>query len=130
MKKQNKNPEIPEPFNPNPHFGDEENRRIIESEMEGGVYLKDLPMGGSLEVETVNTIYSIEKREDGFYISGNIKFCPEPTRVNINGSTFGGSMLKMGFIGRGMHLEFILPEGQTITTSKIIEIKEFPASKK
>jgi hypothetical protein len=43
--------------------------------------------------------------------------------VTIAGSTWGGSMLKVRFIGRGMHLEFHHPAYSTpIVTSPIQEI--------
>jgi hypothetical protein len=58
-------------------------------------------------------------------ISGHPTFCPDPVQVGIAGSTWGGSMLKLRFIGRGMHLEFCHPEYQTpIITSRIEEIRE------
>jgi len=45
--------------------------------------------------------------------------------VTIAGSTWGGSMLKMRFIGRGMHLEFHHPAySAPIITSPIQEICE------
>jgi hypothetical protein len=43
--------------------------------------------------------------------------------VQISGSTWGGSMIKMKFIGRGMRLEFNHPSYRTITTTKILEIR-------
>ena len=46
--------------------------------------------------------------------------------MTIAGSTWGGSMLKVRFIGRGMHLEFRHPGYPTpIVTSIIQEIREF-----
>jgi hypothetical protein len=51
-------------------------------------------------------------------------------QVAIAGSTWGGSMLKQRYIGRGMHLEFCHPEYQTpIVTSRIEEISECPREK-
>jgi hypothetical protein len=44
--------------------------------------------------------------------------------VYLAGSTWGGSMLKQSFIGRGMHLEFLHPVFQRILTSPIVEIRE------
>ena len=61
--------------------------------------------------------------EGEFSISGHPVFCPQPVRVHIHGSSWGGSMLKVAYIGRGMHLEFHHPEYQTITTSRIVEIR-------
>jgi hypothetical protein len=46
-------------------------------------------------------------------------------QVAIAGSTWGGSMLKLQFVGRGMHLEFHHPEYATpIVTSPIQEIRD------
>ena len=43
--------------------------------------------------------------------------------VTIDGSNWGGSMLKMSFIGRGMRLEFRHPQFRTIMTSRIVNIR-------
>jgi hypothetical protein len=46
-------------------------------------------------------------------------------QVAIAGSTWGGSMLKLQYVGRGMHLEFRHPEYSTpIITSPIQEIRD------
>lgn len=111
------------------------NAAIAESELQGGVFIDKLPLGRSLKVQTQNTLYTIERREDGLYMSGHYKYCPKPTKVNILGSNFGGSMLKVGFIGRGMYMEFYIldiPNRQrgivdghgTIVTSQIKEVEE------
>jgi hypothetical protein len=106
------------------NFSDEVNSRIIQSEIEGGVHLAQLPQGASLEIETENRSYRIVHQGDGrVLISGHPKFCPSPVLVSINGSSWGGSMIKVAYIGRGMHLEFQHPEYQTITTSRIVDIR-------
>lgn len=105
------------------NFSDDVNRRIIESEIEGGVFLEDLPEGAELCVKTENRDYRLVNHGRGkVMISGHPRFCPSPTLVSLNGSSWGGSMLKMAFIGRGMHLEFRHPDYNTVTTSKIVEI--------
>jgi hypothetical protein len=46
-------------------------------------------------------------------------------QVAIAGSTWGGSMLKLQYVGRGMHLEFRHPGYATpIVTSPIQEIRD------
>lgn len=105
-------------------FSDDVNRRIVQSEVEGGVHLDDLPNGARLEVETENRSYWLVVLGSGrAHISGHPIFCPEPVEVSIHGSSWGGSMLKTAFIGRGMHLEFDHPEHRTITTSRIVEVR-------
>ena len=111
-------------FSAGANFSQEINRRIIQSEIEGGVYLGDLPGGSRLKVETENRSYELTVHdESSAYISGHPVFCPDPVLVSIHGSSWGGSMLKVCYIGRGMHLEFHHPEYQTITTSKIVDVQ-------
>lgn len=111
-------------FRPSPNLSDAINRRIVRSEVEGGVDLGDLPAGSVLEIETENRFYTMEYRGlNQALISGHPVFCPEPTLVTINGSTWGGSMIKTGFIGRGMRLEFRSPECDPITTSVVREVR-------
>jgi hypothetical protein len=112
-------------FQPHPNLSDEVNNAIVESELAGGVFLDKLVIGKKLQVQTRNTLYTIERREDGLYISGNAKYCPEPVKCSIPGSNFGGSMLKMNFVGRGMFMEFHTGEHPTvIVTSEIKEVTE------
>ena len=93
---------------PSVGFGDVEVAKIAKAEIQGGFSIDSIPAGKTLTVITKNTKYKIERREDGFYISGNAELCPTPTKVQINGSTFGGgSMIKPGFVGLNMNLEFI-----------------------
>jgi hypothetical protein len=114
----------PELFLAQPSFSDTMNDDIIRSEIEGGVYLRDLAPGSALSVQTMNRVYEIVVLGDGtVLISGHPEFCPEPTAVTIQGSTWGGSMLKVKFLGRGMHLEFQHPLHRTVLTSRILDIR-------
>src|SRR5438270_7352923 len=112
-------------FTVNSHFSDSVNSNIVQSEIEGGVYLPDLPQGAAVEIETQNHTYTLVAcGESAALISGHPKFCPEPVRVSIHGSTWGGSLLKQGFIGRSMHLEFGHPDYTSpITTSRIVDVR-------
>src|SRR6202167_2669733 len=111
-------------FVANPHLSDSVNRNIIRSEIEGGVYLRDLPPGSVLSIRTRNRVYEMVVLGDGAaLISGHPEFCPEPTEVQIQGSTWGGSMLKAQFVGRGMHLEYTHPSLRRTITSRIVDIR-------
>ena len=112
-------------YTPSEHFCDAINHNIVQSEIEGGVYLPHLPQGATVEVETMNHTYTVVSCGDSdALICGHPTFCPEPVRVSINGSTWGGSLLKQGFIGRSMHLEFRHPDYiGPITTSRIVDIR-------
>ena len=116
--------ENPVLFGISPHFADGVNRNIVGSEIEGGVYLNDLLPGSGLSIQTRNRVYEMVVLGDGAaLISGHPEFCQAPTRVHIHGSTWGGSMLKMRFVGRGMHLEFEHPLYRRIITSQIVDIR-------
>jgi hypothetical protein len=125
------------PWTPHPNLSDGINNAIMEQEMLGGVWLtkpegelvKDEPYlatGKTLHVQTKNTLYVIEKRgKDEFYISGSAKYCPKPVRCTIHGSNFGGSMMQLSYVGRGMYMEFSIEDHpSTIITSQIQEITE------
>ena len=115
---------VPKPLMPHPNFSDQVNRNIVQSEIEGGVCLDEISEGAVLEVETQHHWYTIVIRGRGRdLISGHPKYCPDPVPVSIAGSTWGGSMLKARFIGRGMQLEFRHPVFRTITTSRIVDIR-------
>jgi hypothetical protein len=113
-------------FAPNPHLSDAINCNIVRSEIEGGVFLEDLPPWTILEIHTQHHCYTAVLVGNGeAFLSGHPHFCPEPVLVAIAGSTWGGSMLKLRFVGRGMHLEFYHPNYRTpIITSPIQEIRE------
>jgi hypothetical protein len=117
-------------FTPHPSLSDEVNRNIVQSEIEGGVSLEGLPPDTVLQIRTQHHFYTVLLLGEGsVLISGHPQYCPQPVQVTIAGSTWGGSMLKMRFIGRGMHLEFHHPAYSTaIITSPIQEIREPLAS--
>ncbi len=116
----------PNLFRCHPNFSDEVNGNIVQSEIEGGVFLHDLPPATVLEIQTQHHCYLVVLLdENNVLISGHPEFCPEPIKVAIAGSTWGGSMLKRRFVGRGMYLEFRHPQYQTpIVTSRVQEIRE------
>jgi len=113
-------------FIPHPNLSDEVNANIVQSEIEGGVSLGDLPPSTVLEIQTQHHRYTaVFLGESQALISGHPEYCPEPVLVAIAGSTWGGSMLKLRYIGCGMHLEFCHPEYRTpIVTSRIQEVRE------
>lgn len=115
-------------FAPHPNLSDQVNRHIIQSEIEGGVFLKDLPPETVLQIRTQHHCYTAVLLGDSVaMISGHPQYCPKPVRVAIAGSTWGGSMLKQRYVGRGMRMEFCHPEYRApIITSLIQEIRECP----
>ena len=113
-------------FTPHPNLSDEVNGHIVQSEIEGGVFLEELPPSTVLQIYTQHRCYTaVLLGGSQALISGHPEYCPSPVPVAIAGSTWGGSMLKMHFVGRGMHLEFHHPEYRTpIITSPVRDIRE------
>ncbi|MGD0694884.1 MAG: hypothetical protein ABSB82_08510 [Terriglobia bacterium] len=115
---------VPNLWVPHPNFSDEVNRRIVQSEIEGGVNLDSLGEGVVLEIETQHHAYTIVNRGGGWaLICGHPKYCPSPVPVKIDGSTWGGSMLRVRYIGRGMRLSFRHPIYNSVLTSRILEVR-------
>ena len=113
-----------------PNLSPEINRNIEQSEKDGGIWAKDVPEGCGIEVQTQNTLYEFRKHptNNNFWqVKGHARYCPTWTDCRIVGSTWGGSMIKTGFIGVGMHLEIILLSSGTelyqgtMTTTRIKE---------
>jgi hypothetical protein len=74
----------------------------VQSGIEGGVRLQDLVPGSMLRMHTVNTCNEIIVLHGGSaYLSGHPLYCPQPVPATIAGSTWGSSMLKVHYIGRG-----------------------------
>jgi hypothetical protein len=115
-------------FAPHHNLSDQINGNIIQSEIEGGLDLRQLPPDSTIEVETRNRAYLIVMLRDCHaMISGHPEFCPEPVLVRIHGSNWGGSMIKSAYLGRGMHLEFRHPKYEgLIVTSAIQDIRLLP----
>lgn len=95
---------------------------MVRSEFDGGLRLGTLSEGSRVLVETVNRRYEIRVRGGRTWISGHPEFCPLPVPVRVRGSNWGGSMLKLAYLGLGMHMEFQHPEHATVTTSRIVAI--------
>ena len=132
MKDENPQPidrERPFEFKAHPNLSNEINHNIAQSEIDGGAQLAKLEIGKLLHVQTRNTHYEIQRvshTAPEFCIQGYQHFCPVWMPASIAGSTWGGSMLKIGYVGIGMHLEFWIAEHGTITTTKIEKIWEEP----
>jgi hypothetical protein len=89
--------------------------------------LRAVPIGTNILVDTRNSRYRLVLREgDGrdVVVQGGRYFHQE-TEVRVNGSTLGGSLLKIGWIGVGLFLEFSL-RGKRIVTSRVCSISVEP----
>ena len=85
-----------------------------------GIGLTDVDALTTLVVRTRNSVYRItiltpHRRE--VLVEGGA-FFPQHTRACLAGSSFGGSCLKLGWVGVGLHLEFHAG-AQWIITSRV-----------
>ena len=88
-----------------------------------GVDLTALDPITRLLVRTENSLYRITVREPhrrAVWVQGG-SFFPETTSACLSGSSFGGSYLKMAWVGIGLHMEFH-DDGQWIITSRVRSI--------
>jgi len=73
-----------------------------------GIGLIDVDAFTTLVVRTDNSVYRITILQPHLrevFVQGG-KFFPERTCACLSGSTFGGSCLKIGWVGLGLHMEF------------------------
>ena len=83
-----------------------------------GVSLRDLEPLTTLFVRTCNSLYRIViSQNTAVFVQGG-QFFPDVTNARLEGSSFGGSCLKVGWIAVGLHME-IFADGQRIITSPV-----------
>ena len=88
------------------------------------VQFDDLPTGAKLRVKTRHHAYVIERLSNGHArIAGHPQYCPEPTEVDLRGSSWNGYMPQRHLLAPGMQLEFLHPGIGIVRTSRIEEIE-------
>ena len=91
---------------------------FVESVSGDGISLRDLEPLTTLLVATCNTQYRIiVSRQNTILVQGG-RFFPEATSAQLEGSSAGGSFLKLAWIGVGLRME-ISARGQRIVTSPV-----------
>jgi hypothetical protein len=93
----------------------------------GGLSIAELDPITPLFVRTENSIYRItvlDPRGRRILVQGGT-FFPQSTPAELEGSSLGGSLLKLGWIGPGLRMEISI-EGRRIVTSRVrsMEIRE------
>ena len=86
-----------------------------------GVYLRDIEPLTTVIVHTCNSRYHVIVSHDTSVIVQGGQFFPDATPGRIDGSSFGGSFLKVGWIGIGLRME-IFAQDQRIITSPVRDI--------
>ena len=77
-----------------------------------------------LQVQTQNTLYRltlIDTRESVVLIEGG-RFFTERSEVHLCGSSYGGTLIKISWIGVGMRME-LLSHGRRIVTSPVVFVE-------
>ena len=94
------------------HLDPKINELIQEQQEKGGIDITTLEPGTKIEVQTRNSTYKIKVLNPGkkkIEIQGGLHIT-EPEEAFLTGSTWGGSMLKMGWIGYMMCMEVHRPQ--------------------
>ena len=91
---------------------------------EPGVDLMRLSAGTKLIVNTKNSTYllMVTGKPGEVYARGGKKI-PKATKVIFNGSTWGGSCLRLGWVGVMMCMEMRLPTERVLTTTPVRSIR-------
>ena len=92
-----------------------------------GVHLRELPPFTTLLVWTMNSLYRVVVTQwPEVYVQGGA-FFPDPTLARVDGSSLGGSCLRVGWISAGLLVE-IRSGGRHIITSPVLAITTEQAS--
>ncbi len=94
-----------------------------------GIGLIDVDAFTTLVVHTENSVYQVtilKPHAKEVLVQGGA-FFPVRTKACLNGSSFGGSCLKLGWVGLGLRMEFHA-EDQWIITSHVRSIAVEPSS--
>jgi hypothetical protein len=89
----------------------------ISDELEG-VTLQTLKPCDIIHVRTCNSDYDIFllEPESGRALVRGGRYFAQPVEATVSGSTFGGSMLKLGWLCEGFQIEFNANGWQIVTT--------------
>ena len=86
-----------------------------------GIHLRTIEPLTTIVVRTQNSRYWILITDGTAAIVRGGAFFPEPTPARIDGSSFGGTLLKVGWIGIGLRME-IFTNGRRIITSPVRDV--------
>ncbi len=89
-----------------------------------GVMLETLEPCDTIHVRTCNSDYEIFllEPESGRALVKGWKYLAELVEATVSGSTFGGCMLKMGWLGVGLRME-VNADGWRLVTSPVQELR-------
>ena len=93
----------------------------MKSCLDNGIHVHKLKPGTLILVATKNSLYKIVKSDvtDEVVIQGG-KYVSHPKLARFTGSTFGGSMIKLCWIGFGMQMEIYIPEDKMKLKTSVV----------
>lgn len=100
-------------------------KEVIAAQAEAGdLDTKTLKPGTVVKVKTVNSEYELtftDPIKGKIHIRGGKRW-QDGADLELNGSTWGGSMIRLGWIGIGMHMELRKPDVDQWLTSAVQSI--------
>ena len=105
---------------------------IQKSKEDGGIFINKLEPGSQIIAHTKNSKYTLTTKALGscnVTIQGG-EYFEEPTDGVLSGSTWGGSMIKLGWIGKDMRMELWSEVTRTVTTTPVRKATVYGPEKK
>jgi hypothetical protein len=95
----------------------------LSEELEG-ITVETLKPCDTIHVRTCNSDYEVFllEPESGRALVKGGEYFTEPVEATVSGSTFGGSMLKLGWLCEGLQME-LCAGGQRIVTSPVQNLR-------
>ncbi len=88
-----------------------------------GIEVISLKPGTKITVKTLNSVYDMEVTEEpGELLVQGGTHITEKKKIYFSGSTWGGTSIRVGWIGYNMHMEMITGKWRKLTTSPVQEI--------
>lgn len=105
--------------------------RIIPNDVEAllnarkndpGIDVHKLKSGTKIKARTINNLYEFEITDQpGYLLAQGGKYIKTKKKIYLSGSTYGGSMIKIGWIGLDMNMEIYLGHKRKLTTTNVKE---------
>ena len=94
--------------------------QLNEQEDLTGIDVSKLDPGVRIIVETRNSIYKIYIDEGKMFVEGG-DYIQGRQEAVMTGSTFGGTLMKMGWIGYQMKMEFYMSEDKKVLSTSPVQ---------
>lgn len=100
------------------------NAALQLQEEKGGIFVDKIKGDIKIKIKTKSgSNYTLYKENDKYFLQGG-KHLSEKEEVTFNGSTWGGSMLRMMYIGYNMHVECIIKRTSKMLLTSSVQSAE------